>query len=151
MFPMLWAWSYSFLLRNTHHSSMCNRPGMSNRAGQLNNNIHTVFTHLGLHFLTGGIETLKTIQIWAGNHTKCHLQLMQRPWCLRSAIVVERFISVLTKRREEEISLELWIESIMQKLHTGLTVQNIQLCWRNQKLPSHRSCLFSHTFSFFPV
>lgn len=42
---------------------------MSNSAGQLNNNIHTVFTHLGLHFLTGGMEALKTIQIRAGNHT----------------------------------------------------------------------------------
>lgn len=103
VFPMIWAWAYSFPLRNTHpHSSMCTTPRMSNSAGQLNNNIHTVFTHLGLHFQTGGMEALKTIQIWAGNHTEFHLQLTQQPWWLGSATAVWRFISVLTERKEQD-------------------------------------------------
>lgn len=44
--------------KHTPPSSMCITPRMSNSAGQLNNNIHTVFTHLGLHFLRrkGGSE-----------------------------------------------------------------------------------------------
>lgn len=64
---------------------MCTRPKMSHSDGQLNNNLHTVFTHLGLHFLTGGTESVKIIQSWAGNQTKFHLQFMQQPCWLKSA------------------------------------------------------------------
>lgn len=90
VFPMIWVWAYFFLLRSAKPLAACALgPRMSNSVGQLNNNIHTVFTHLGLHFLTGGMETLITIQICARNHTKFHLQLMQWPW---SATMLERFL-----------------------------------------------------------
>lgn len=75
VFPMIWAWVYSFLLWNTHPDSTRMGPRMSNRAGQLNNNIHTVFTRLELHFLSGRTEALKGIQLWAGNHTEWELPL----------------------------------------------------------------------------
>ena len=51
---MIRAWVYSFLLWNRHPRSTRGGPGMSDRASQLNDNISTVFTHLGLHFLSGG-------------------------------------------------------------------------------------------------
>lgn len=76
VFPMIWAWVYSFPLWNRHPYSTCIGPRTSNGASQLNYNIRTVFTRLGLHFLSGGTGTLKRIQMWTGNHTEWRLPLL---------------------------------------------------------------------------
>lgn len=76
VFPKIWAWVYSFPLWNRHPYSTCTGPRTSNGASQLNYNIRTVFTHLGLHFLSGGTGALKRNQMWAGNHTDWRLPLL---------------------------------------------------------------------------
>lgn len=46
VFPIIWSWTYSFMLTNTHPNCMFSRPRMSNSAGQLNKNIHALFPQL---------------------------------------------------------------------------------------------------------